>query len=162
MIRLLGLLVGLGLAVFGLSLEWLSLPNEQILATGFETLNLASAFLVVLALGVFMLFYFKPLAQRILSLALAIVSGFLVFISANSLLNAGPIIDRITSVTGAIGTSPEVVFNSGFIAVYFVGLIIYLLSLLWVAISPRKTAGSKRIAKSNDEDDPIGIWDSQS
>ena len=162
MIRLLGLLVGLGLAVFGLSLEWLSLPNEQISATGFETLNLASAFLVVLALGVFMLFYFRPLAQRILSLALAIVSGFLVFISANSLLNAGPIIDRITSVTGAIGTFPEVVFNSGFIAVYFVGLIIYLLSLLWVAISPRKTAGSKRIAKSNDGDDPIGIWDSQS
>ena len=162
MIRLMGLLVGLGLAVFGLSLEWLSLPNEQISATGFETLNLASAFLVVLALGVFMLFYFKPLAQRILSLALAIVSGFLIFISANSLLNAGPIIDRITSVTGAIGTAPEVIFNSGFIAVYFVGLIAYLLSLLWVAISPRKTAGSKRIAKSNDGDDPIGIWDSQS
>lgn len=162
MIRLFGLLIGLGLAVFGLSLDWLFLPNEQITATGFETLNLASAFLVVLALGVFMLFYFKPLAQRIISAALAIVSGFLIFISANSLLNAGPIIDRITSVTGAIGTSPEVTFNSGFIAVYFVGLVVYLFSLLWVTISPRRTTGSKRITKSNEGDDPIGIWDSQS
>lgn len=67
MTRLLGLLVGLGLSVFGLSLQWLNFPREQISATGFEALNLASAFLVVLALGVFMLFYFKKLAQRIIS-----------------------------------------------------------------------------------------------
>ncbi len=162
MIRLVGLLLGLGLSVFGLSLQWLNFPKEQISSTGFEALNLASAFLVVLALGVFMLFYFKKLAQRVISGVLALVSGYLLFISANSLLNAGPIIDRLVSVTGAVGTSPEVEFNSGFIAVYFVGLSIYLLTLVFNIIRPKQSAGSKRIAKSNDGDDPIGLWDSQS
>jgi hypothetical protein len=162
MIRLVGLLLGLGLSVFGLSLQWLNFPKEQISSTGFEALNLASAFLVVLALGVFMLFYFKKLAQRVISGVLALVSGYLLFISANSLLNAGPIIDRLVSVTGAVGTSPEVEFNSGFIAVYFVGLSIYLLTLVFNIIRPRQSAGSKRITKSTDGDDPIGLWDSQS
>jgi hypothetical protein len=162
LIKLAGLLIGLGLGVFGLSLEWLNLPQEQITASGFDTLNLASAFLVVLGLGVFMLFYFKPLAQRIIAVLLAIITGFLILISGNSLLNSGPIIDRLTSVRGAVGIATEVVFNSWLISVYFLGLLIYLVSLLWVAISPRSTSESKRIAKSNDSDDPIGIWDSQS
>ena len=48
--RLLGLVIGLGLSVFGLSLNWITIPSEQLAATGFESLNLASAFLVVLAL----------------------------------------------------------------------------------------------------------------
>lgn len=162
MIRLLGLVTGLGLAVFGLSLQWLQFPEEGITATGFETLNLASAFLVVLALGVFMLFYFKPLAQRILSGLLAVVTGYLIFISANSLLNAGPIIDRLVSVTGAVGTSPDVEFNSGLITIYFVGLGVYLGMLVFNLFKPRQSSGSKRISKSTEGDDPIGLWDSQS
>lgn len=162
MIRLLGLLAGLALSVFGLSLQWLSFPAENITANGFETLNLASAFLVVLGLGVFMLFYFKKNAQRIISALLALVTGYLVFISANSLLNAAPIIDRLVSVTGAVGTSPAVEFNSAFIAVYFVGLSLYLLTLVYNIFRPKQSSGSKRIAKTNDGDDPIGLWDSQS
>ena len=162
MIRLIALLAGLGLAVFGLSLVWLSFPEEQISATGFETLNLASAFLVVLGLGVFMLFYFKPLAQRIISGLLSIVAIYLMFISANSLLNADPIIDRLIAVTGAVGTSPEVAFNSLNISLYFMGLIFYIGTVVFNLIRPRTGKGSKRITKSNDGDDPIGLWDSQS
>lgn len=161
MIRLIALLAGLALAVFGLSLIWLSFPEEQIAATGFETLNLASAFLVVLGLGVFMLFYFKPLAQRIISGLLLIVAIYLIFISANSLLNAGPIIDRLISVTGAVGTSPEVLFNSLNISVYFIGLLVYVAAVGFNVFKPRVSKGSKRITKSNDGDDPIGLWDSQ-
>lgn len=160
--RLLGLVIGLGLSVFGLSLNWITIPSEELAATGFESLNLASAFLVVLALGVFMLFYFTPLAQRILSSLLAVVAAYLIFISANSLLNSDPIIDRIISVTGAVGVSPSTEFNSGFIAVYFVGLTIYLGLLILNAINPRKRTASKRISKSKNDDDPIGLWDSQS
>lgn len=162
MMRLIFLLAGLALAVFGLSLIWLNFPEEQISATGFEALNLASAFLVVLALGVFMLFYFKPLAQRIISGLLSIVGIYLIFISANSLLNAGPIIDRLISVTGAVGKSPEVVFNSLNIALYFIGLTAYVATVLFNLIKPRLSKGSKRITKSNEGDDPIGLWDSQS
>lgn len=162
MMRLIFLLAGLALAVFGLSLIWLNFPEEQISATGFEALNLASAFLVVLALGVFMLFYFKPLAQRIISGLLSIVGIYLIFISANSLLNAGPIIDRLISVTGAVGKSPEVVFNSLNISLYFIGLTAYVATVLFNLIKPRLSKGSKRITKSNEGDDPIGLWDSQS
>lgn len=161
MIRLIALLAGLALAVFGLSLIWLSFPEEQITATGFETLNLASAFLVVLGLGVFMLFYFKPLAQRIISGLLSIVAIYLIFISANSLLNAGPIIDRLISVTGAVGTSPEVRFNSLNISLYFIGLLVYVAAVFFNLFKPRVSKSSKRITKSNDGDDPIGLWDSQ-
>lgn len=160
--RLIFLLAGLALAVFGLSLIWLSFPEEQITATGFEALNLASAFLVVLALGVFMLFYFKPLAQRIISGLLSIVAIYLIFISANSLLNAGPIVDRLISVTGAVGKSPEVVFNSLNISLYFIGLTVYVATVIFNLIKPRLSKGSKRITKSNEGDDPIGLWDSQS
>ena len=162
MIRFLGLVIGLGLSVFGLSLNWITIPSEELAASGFESLNLASAFLVVLALGVFMLFYFTPLAQRILSSLLAVVTAYLIFISANSLLNSDPIIDRIISVTGAVGVSVSTEFNSGFIAVYFVGLTIYLGVLILNAINPRKRTASKRISKSKNDDDPIGLWDSQS
>ena len=162
MMRLIFLLAGLALAVFGLSLIWLNFPEEQISATGFEALNLASAFLVVLALGVFMLFYFKPLAQRIISGLLSIVAIYLIFISANSLLNAGPIIDRLISVTGAVGKSPEVVFNSLNISLYFIGLTAYVATVLFNLFKPRLSKGSKRITKSNEGDDPIGLWDSQS
>lgn len=160
--RLLGLVIGLGLSVFGLSLNWITIPSEQLAATGFESLNLASAFLVVLALGVFMLFYFSALAQRILSSLLAAVTAYLIFISANSLLNSDPIIDRIISVTGAVGVSASIEFNSGFIAVYFVGLTIYLGLLILNAINPKKRTASKRISNPKNDDDPIGLWDSQS
>ena len=47
MIRLVGLIGGLAVSVIGLSLNWIEIPGENLSATGFDALNLASAFLVV-------------------------------------------------------------------------------------------------------------------
>jgi len=162
MLRFLILIGGLALAFIGLGLNWISIPEESINANGFETLSLASAFLIVLALGVFMIFYFKPLAQRILASLLALITVYLIFISANSLLNFQPILDRLLSVTGAIGTNPPVSFQSANISVYFIGLAVYAVGNVFVLVKPRQSKGAKRISSKNDGDDPIGIWDSQS
>ena len=162
MLRFLILVGGLALAFIGLSLNWVSIPENSISATGFETLSLASAFLIVLALGVLMIFYFKPLAQRILASLLGLITVYLIFISANSLLNFEPILDRLLSVTGAIGTSPTVSFQSANISVYFIGLGVYAFGNVFVLVKPRQTKSGKRISSKNDGDDPIGIWDSQS
>ena len=162
MVRFLILASGLAIAFVGLGLEWVVIPNEAISANGFESLSLASAFLIVLALGVFMLFYFKPLAQRILASTLGLITLYLIFISANSLLNFEPVLDRLLSVTGAIGTNPDVSFQSAYIAVYFIGLFAYVVGNVLVIINPRQSKGSKKISSDNAGDDPIGLWDSQS
>ena len=162
MLRFLILVSGLALAFLGLGLGWVSIPEESISANGFETLSLASAFLIVLALGVFMIFYFKPLAQRILASVLALIAIYLIFISSNSLLNFEPIMDRLLSVTGAIGTNPSVSFQSANIAVYFTGLAVYAVGNVLVIVRPRQSRGAKRINSKNAGDDPIGLWDSQS
>ena len=161
MIRLVGLIGGLAVSVIGLSLNWIEIPEENLSATGFDALNLASAFLVVLALGVFMLFYFDVFAQRVLSMVLAIISVYLMFISANSLLNSSPIIDRLVSVRGAVGTNPETEFSSLAIAVYFIGIGFYCAVLVYNLFRPRRRRAAKRIAKSAETDDAIGIWDNQ-
>jgi len=107
-------------------------------------------------------FYFKGIAQRILAGFLTLIAGYTVFISANSLLNSSPIIDRLVSVTGAVGQNPEFSFNSLSIAVYFIGLFCYLAVSSFTLIRPVATKASKRITKNKDDDDPIGIWDDQS
>ena len=160
--RLLGFVVSLGVALIGLGLQWVDFPELELTANGFETLTLANAFLVVLGLGVFVVFYFKGLAQRLLAGFLTLVAGYAVYISANSLLNSSPIIDRLVSVTGAVGQNPEFSFNSLSIAVYFIGLFGYLAFSSFTVFRPVVSRGSKRITKNNDDDDPIGIWDEQS
>ena len=161
-LRLLGFVASLALSLIGLGLEWITFPELDLTATGFETLTLANAFILVLGLGVFVVFYFKGLAQRILAGFLALIAGYTVFISANSLLNSSPIIDRLVSVTGAVGQNPEFSFNSLSIAVYFIGLFCYLAVSSFTLIRPVATKASKRITKNKDDDDPIGIWDDQS
>ena len=161
-LRLLGFVASLALSLIGLGLEWITFPELDLTATGFETLTLANAFILVLGLGVFVVFYFKGLAQRILAGFLALIAGYTVFISANSLLNSSPIIDRLVSVTGAVGQNPEFSFNSLSIAVYFIGLFGFLVVSGFTLIKPVVTKASKRITKNKDDDDPIGIWDDQS
>ena len=161
-VRLLGFVASLAVALIGLGLEWIAFPGLELSASGFETLTLANAFILVLGLGVFVVFYFKGLAQRILASFLTVVAGYTAFISANSLLNSSPIIDRLVSVTGAIGQNPEYSFNSISIAVYFIGLVGYLAFSSFTLFRPVQTKASKRITKNTDDDDPIGIWDEQS